>query len=68
MEAARLGYRPVVILNATSSRREEEYEMGVRRLMVRGVDVASAETVVFELLRNASRPKFKRMLRLIKEV
>jgi len=68
LEAVKRGYRPVVVLDATSSRREEEYEMGVRRLVVRGVDVASTETVVFELLKDASRPEFRRMLGLIKGV
>ena len=68
LEAARLGYRPVVILNATSSRREEEYKMVIKRLMVRGVDVASTETVIFELLKDASRPEFKQVLGLIKGV
>ena len=68
LEAVKLEYRPVIILDATSSRREEEYKMGIKRLMVRGVDVASTETVIFELLKDASRPEFKQVLGLIKGV
>jgi len=66
LEAVELGYRPIVVLDATSSRSVEEYEMGVRRLIARGVDVASTEALIFELLRDASRPEFKSVLSLIK--
>jgi len=59
MDLACAGYRVVVIEDGVCSRRLENYQNALDRLRQNGVDVASAESVVFEWLRDQSHPAFK---------
>ncbi len=62
------GYKPVVIYDATSSRLRPDYEVCLHRLLHKGVDVATTDMIIFELLKDASHPKFKDVLKIVKEL
>ncbi len=67
IDALTRGYRPVVIYDATSSRLKTDYEICLHRLLKHGVDISTTDMTIFELIRDASHPKFKDILRIVKE-
>lgn len=68
VEALQRGYRPIVIYDATSSRLKLDYELCLHRLLAKGVDVATTDMIIFELVRDASHPKFKEVLSIVKQL
>jgi len=67
IDALSRGYRPVVIYDATSSRLKLDYEICLHRLLRNGVDVSTTDMTIFELVRDASHPKFRDILKIVKE-
>ncbi len=67
IDALERGYHPVVIYDATSSRLEKDYEICLNRLIMKNVDVATTDMIIFELLKDASDPRFKEILKIVKE-
>ncbi len=67
LDALRRGYRVVVPADAVGSRRELDWRIALERMRAWGVDVVTAEMLIFELLRDAARPEFKDILKLVKE-
>ncbi len=67
IDALRLGYNPVVVYDATSSRLEEDYRICLHRLLKKGVDIVTTDMLIFELLRDSARPEFKEILKIVKE-
>ncbi len=59
LSAKELGFRPVVVADATSSRTPENMNYGLSRMRQLGVDVVSAEMLVYEWLEKAGTPAFK---------
>lgn len=55
-----------VARDAVGSRREMDYEAGLERMARAGAHLVTTEMAVFELLRDASSPEFKRVLPLLK--
>lgn len=60
------GYEVYVPRDAVGSRSEKEYEAGLKRLEAAGAEVVTTEMAMFEALREAGTPEFKRVLPLIK--
>jgi nicotinamidase-related amidase len=60
------GYEVFVVSDACSSRRPENYEAAMRRLLAAGVDLVTVEMTVFEWLGKAGTPEFKELQPLIK--
>jgi nicotinamidase-related amidase len=60
------GYTTLVVADAVSSRRPESHEMGVARMRGAGIEIVSAEMVLFEWISQAGAPEFKSLLPLIK--
>lgn len=60
------GYEPFVVRDATLSMRDAEHQAGLQRLVQEGVKLATTQMAIFELLRAAGTPEFKRMLPLLK--
>ena len=56
---AAAGYEVLVVEDAVCSRRLENYQNALDRLRQCGVQVVSAESVVFEWMRDATHPHFK---------
>jgi nicotinamidase-related amidase len=60
------GSRVAVVRDAVGSRRPESKEAALQRLAQAGVDIVTAEMVMFEWLGTADRPEFRKVLPLIK--
>jgi len=60
------GYRVCVIGDAVSSRSLEDKAISLERMRQCGVTIASTEMIIYELLKKAATPEFKKALILIK--
>ena len=60
------GYQPVLVLDAITSRKAADKEIGIQRAMQEGVLVTSAESLLFELTVDSKHPKFKEISALVK--
>jgi len=60
------GYRVFVPRDAVGSRFEPEYRAGLDRLERAGAELVTTEMAIFEILREAGTPDFKKALPLIK--
>ncbi|WP_320178469.1 isochorismatase family protein [Roseovarius pacificus] len=60
------GFEPYVVRDAVVSAKKAEYKAGLARLVQEGVPLVTAQMTIFELLRAAGTPEFKKMLPLLK--
>lgn len=60
------GYQVAVVADALASRRASDKELGVERMRQTGVQIVSAEMVLFEWIGEAATPEFRDLLDLIK--
>lgn len=60
------GFQPFVVQDGCLAAVEEEHEAGLRRMVQEGVMLTTTQMAMFELLRAAGTPEFKRMLPLLK--
>lgn len=61
-----LGYLPIVVTDAISSRRHHEYEIALRRMEYEGAILTTVESILFELCREAGTEVFRTISRLVK--
>lgn len=61
-----MGRLPHVIVDAVSSRRSLDREQALRKMETSGAVLTTAEAAAFELMRDASHPKFKEIQSLFK--
>lgn len=61
-----LGYQPIVVVDAISSRRIQDYEIALRRMEYEGAILTTVESILFELCRQAGMDIFKTISRLVK--
>lgn len=61
-----LGYLPVVVTDAISSREQQDYEIALRRMEYEGAILTTVESILFELCREAGTEVFKTISRLVK--
>jgi isochorismate hydrolase len=66
LDLAAAGFETFVVEDAVCSRRLENYQNALDRLRQCGVQVVSAESVVFEWMRAASHPHFKTVQALLR--
>ncbi len=60
------GFKPVLVADATSSRSLSSRDLAIDRMRHHGIDIVTAEMVVFEWLKIGGTPAFKDLLPLIK--
>lgn len=60
------GYEIYIPRDAVGSRFEKEYEAGLHRLERAGAELVTTEMVLFEMLREAGTPEFKKALPFLK--
>lgn len=58
---------PIVVADGVSSCNPQEVPLALDRLRARGVDVASAESVLFQLVGDAGSAQFKGFQKIIKD-
>ena len=66
LDAQAAGYQVHLVRDASSSRMEADYAVGLDKMAGAGVLPASAETVIFELLEKAGTDEFRALLPVIK--
>ena len=66
IEGIENGYRVCVVADATSSRKMEDKNIAIKRMMQNNVVVVSTEMLIYELLKKAGTQEFKEALKLIK--
>jgi len=66
IDARENGFRPIVVVDATSTRKEIDYKTAINRLLVNDIELATTEMVIYELLKDASKLEFKKILKIIK--
>lgn len=66
LEALDQGFEVYVVRDAVASRAKSEYKTGLARMQSWGAELVTTEMVMFELLREAGTPEFKKALPLIK--
>lgn len=60
------GIGVTVAADAVASRRDEDHRLALERLRAAGAVIGTAESAVFELLREAGTPEFKALLELVR--
>jgi nicotinamidase-related amidase len=60
------GYRPVVVEDCISSRKENDKKIAVERMRQEGAIITTYESVLFELLRYSGTEQFKGISKLVK--
>ena len=60
------GYEAFVARDAVGSRHAGDYEAGLARMAAHGAQIVTVEMAMFEMLREAGTPEFKKALPLIK--
>lgn len=60
------GYQVFVLQDATGSRSDSDWQLGIDRMRSAGAVIVSTEMAIFELLGRAGTPEFKAILGLIK--
>lgn len=65
-DLAEAGWQVFVVEDAVCSRRLENYQNALERLRALGIQITSAESVVFEWLREARHPHFKTVSSLLR--
>jgi nicotinamidase-related amidase len=66
LAAQTAGYQTFVPRDAVGSRAQSEYDAGLDRMQRAGSELVTTEMAMFETLREAGTPEFKRVLPLIK--
>jgi len=66
IEALTNGYRVYVVSDAISSRRREDRTVAIERMRQQGVVIVTSEMLMYEILRKAGTPEFKKILELVK--
>ena len=60
------GYNPVLIADCISSRKEADYNIGMKRWEAEGLLISCFESILFELCRSSKAPAFKQISALVK--
>lgn len=60
------GYRPVVVEDCISSRKESDKKIAMERMRQEGAYITTYESILFELLRSSGTDEFKAISRLVK--
>ncbi len=66
VDLKQLGYFPIVVLDAVSSRFPHHLDLARERYRHEGIMMTSTESVLFELTRSSSSPQFKAISQLVK--
>ena len=63
-----MDYDVHIIADSVSSSRPHERAVALAKLASFGANMTTVESLIFELMREGSHPKFKQMLKIIKDI
>ena len=66
IDAKEMGFEPIVIVNAISSRKAQDKEIAIARMSAEGIRLTTIEAIAFELCRVSATDIFKAISKLIK--
>lgn len=66
VDLRRGGFYVELIVDAVSSRTQENKQIAISRMEAEGVNISCVEMALFELLRTAEHPQFKQIAKLVK--
>lgn len=66
LDLLRVDYVPFVAADATGSRRAADMDVAIGRMRTAGVEVSTAEALIFELIERCDHPRFKDILELVR--
>ncbi len=66
VDLKRYGYYPSVIADAVSSRTEANKTAALNKMQAMGIEISTAEMLLFELLKNSNHENFKQIAKLVK--
>ena len=66
MDLVEAGFKPVLISDCTSSRKESDKTYAIVRAGAEGAIISSYESVLFELMKTAKHPKFREISKIVK--
>lgn len=61
-----LGFTPVVVIDAIGSRKQQDYDIALKRMEHEGAVLTTVEAILFELCYRAGTEEFKAVSRLVK--
>jgi len=67
LSALELGLRATVVADAVTGRNQSDHDLALDRMRSHGVDVLTFEMLVYEWMRKAGTPAFKKILPLVKD-
>lgn len=68
MDLLSMDYDVHIVADSVSSSRPHERAVALSKLISYGANVTTVESLVFELMRDGTHPKFKSMLKIIKDI
>ena len=60
------GYDVHVAMDCIGARNEVDHEMAIRRMIQEGVKAATAESIIYEIMKSSTHEKFKEILGIVK--
>ncbi len=66
LDLLRVDYVPFLAADAVGSRTADDMKMSLERMRHAGVEVSTAEAIIFDLIERCDHPKFKEILKLVK--
>jgi len=66
LDLKEMGYQPIVVMDAVSSRYPRNLELAIERFRFEGIMMTSTESILFELTRSSASPQFKAISQLVK--
>lgn len=66
LDLLRNNFKVILVGDATSSRKQIDYDFALERMKTAGADITSTESIIFELLKDSKRPEFKEISQILK--
>jgi len=66
LDLKKMGLNPILVSDCAASRREFDKQIAIKRAIQENITVATAESVLFELLVSKEHPKFREISKIIK--
>ncbi len=66
IDMLKYGFKVFVSADCTSSRKEYDKNIAIKRMIQEGIKISTSESIIYEILRDAKHEKFKEILNIVK--